>query len=87
MKVRLRDKPSPKQHKVHYALRAFQSIRFFGETIWQPICGISDIKKITMTTVLKRITCLHCRNKLVKNMKRLGLGRQINKVRREGGWR
>lgn len=73
--------------RTHYAQRIFRSVAHLGQTIWQPICGISNVSKITMTTVLKNVNCLRCRNVLWQNRGRLGIGRQINKVRREGKWK
>ncbi len=73
--------------KIHYAQRIFRSITHLGETTWQPICGISNVSKIRLSTYLEEITCLRCRNMLWQNRQRLGIGRQINRVRREGKWR
>lgn len=72
--------------KVHYAFRVFRSVRYLGETTWQPICGISDIAKIRMSTRFVEVTCKNCRNQLIKNKRRLGIGRQINKILRHGDW-
>jgi hypothetical protein len=39
-----------------------------------------------MTTVLSEIKCKRCQNMLIRNRQRLGLSRQVNKIRREGTW-
>lgn len=72
--------------RTHYAQRVFRSVTHLGETIWQPICGLSNTSKIRMSTVLEDVNCLRCRNMLWQNRGRLGIGRQINRVRREGKW-
>jgi hypothetical protein len=72
--------------KTHYALLLTRSVRHMGESVWQPLCGLTGIGKITMTTVLHKITCLNCRNYLTKHRRRLGISKQINKILREGVW-
>lgn len=79
-------KAKSQANKIHYAMRLVRSVRHFGETVWQPLCGVSDTEKMTMTTALREVTCLHCRNKLVKTSRVLGLTRQINQIRRTGAW-
>jgi len=72
--------------RVHYCQRVFRSVSHLGQTIWQPICGISNVSKISMTTVLKEVECKRCQNMLIRHRRRLGLSRQVNKIRREGTW-
>ncbi len=73
--------------RTHYCQRIFRSVMHLGQTIWQPICGLSNTSKIRMSTILEDVNCLRCRNMLWQNRSRLGIGRQINKVRREGKWK
>lgn len=77
----------PKPIRTHYAIRLVHSVRHMGETVWQPLCAISDVSKITMTTVLGKVTCHNCRTKLSKHHRKLGISRQINRLRRAGTWR
>ncbi len=72
--------------RTHYAQRIFRSVAHLGQTIWQPLCGIANVAKITMTTVLPEVECKRCQNMLIRNRQRLGLSRQVNKIRREGTW-
>jgi len=78
---------SNKNPRTHYAQRVFRSVHHLGETIWQPLCGISNVSKIRLSTYLPEVTCRSCRNILVRNRVRFGLSRRINKILREGIWR
>lgn len=73
--------------KTHYAHRLDRSVFHLGQTIWQPLCGISDISKIKLSSGLDDVSCKSCQNLLVKNKRRFGLSRQLNRILREGTWR
>lgn len=88
MKISLPRRSSSKSEiRTHYAVRLLFSVRHMGESVWQPLCKISNVSKISLTTRLSKITCINCRNQLIKGKRRLGIGRQINKLLREGKWR
>lgn len=72
--------------RVHYAFRITRSVEHLGQTVWQPFCGIVDTHRIQMTTELDDVTCLRCRDKLIQQKRKLGFGRQINKILRHGVW-
>lgn len=72
--------------KTHYAVRLLRSIRHMGETVWQPLCYMSNTSNIKMSTELHEVTCENCQNKLVKERHRLGISRQVNQILRHGVW-
>lgn len=73
--------------KTHYAQRIWRSVHHLGETVWQPICGMGNTSNIKMSTVFEEVTCLNCQNHLIANRRKLGIMRQVNRMRREGKWR
>lgn len=74
------------QRKMHYAVKIYRSVRHLGETVWQPMCLQSDTNSIRMTTELPEVSCLRCRDQLIRHARKLGISKEINRIRREGVW-
>lgn len=88
MKISPREVSSSKSDgRTHYATRLLLSVRHMGESVWQPLCNLSNTAEISLTTRLSKITCLNCRNLLIRHKMRLGLSKEINHLLRRGTWR
>lgn len=72
--------------RTHYAVRLMRSVALISEVAWQTPCGV-DSMRVAMTTVLKDVQCKTCQNWLIKHSKRLGIGRQVNAIRRKSIWK
>lgn len=78
--------PASKRTKVHYAVRLIRAVTLLHDATWQVPCG-SDGNRMRLSTDARDVTCLKCRDWLVKNAFRLGLKKKVNRLMRQGLWR